>query len=513
MNETQELRRMPKGERCPECGNQKWYLQDGRRFCARGHQLEGFIQFDLGDEEDSGKQGTITRKQKVAREEEKRTLKGQAGKSLYLEALQFILRLQLSWLVKENGYREELETTVRDLWDLRIREFPDEKASQDGHLEIFSSQDVGDAGLEGVSSSSARAQSWKSERGLAWPMPGIRDTLALCYLGCCLLQIPTRIGEFQQWALSGHIPFRKAFEQIPQEMQDRMPPAYATHMKIPIREPLVPGQLHNAVLALATSFDYNYGLVFPQLNYVPILVQYARILCIPIETTIVAQTLREALSYDFSFPIKHKRVFPLQHPDIRLISLFTIAVKLCFPFDSAAVPLRVAGAPIQSSLDWSKWRPNRSTDTHESTKRIDISKVTPNDVVAMRPDDLDTYLDQVSSLIEKKNTNKIVEFFSRESHDQEDNPAPEVTDELLDKTLKKVLKAAVQISHQDDDTLEESIDTRTGYYTSFKDTSSMPATAKAFYQAAAHQSGLTLEALTRAVYMMERAIYVWQRDN
>lgn len=40
MNEPRELRRMPRGERCPECGSQRWYLQDGRRYCARGHQLE-----------------------------------------------------------------------------------------------------------------------------------------------------------------------------------------------------------------------------------------------------------------------------------------------------------------------------------------------------------------------------------------------------------------------------------------------------------------------------------------
>lgn len=40
MDERQELRRMPRGERCPECGSQRWYLQDGRRFCARGHQIE-----------------------------------------------------------------------------------------------------------------------------------------------------------------------------------------------------------------------------------------------------------------------------------------------------------------------------------------------------------------------------------------------------------------------------------------------------------------------------------------
>ena len=40
MEARRDLRRMPKGERCPECGSQKWYLQDGLRFCARGHQIE-----------------------------------------------------------------------------------------------------------------------------------------------------------------------------------------------------------------------------------------------------------------------------------------------------------------------------------------------------------------------------------------------------------------------------------------------------------------------------------------
>lgn len=60
-----------------------------------------------------------------------------------------------------------------------------------------------------------------------------------------------------------------------------MPAAYVTHLKEPIHEPLAAGQLHEAVLALALSFEHNYGLVFPELNYLPILVQYARLLCLP----------------------------------------------------------------------------------------------------------------------------------------------------------------------------------------------------------------------------------------
>lgn len=165
--------------------------------------------------EDSGKMGAVAKKQKAVREEEKRLLKGQAGKSLYLEALQLLLRSQLAWLVSEKEYPLQLETTVRDLWDLRIRGFPAEAAQEASSasgdkLEMFSSQMADANESKRPASSKSRAQSWDSDRGLAWPMPGLRDTLVLCYLGCCLLRIPTRIGEILYWANERHIPYKSA---------------------------------------------------------------------------------------------------------------------------------------------------------------------------------------------------------------------------------------------------------------------------------------------------------------
>lgn len=121
----------------------------------------------------------------------------------------------------------------------------------------------------------------------------------------------------------------------------------------------------------------------------------------------MAQKLREALSYDFSFPVKARRIFPLQNPEIRLISLFLVATKLCFPFDSDMNTVRTDKAPISSSIDWKKWRPNDSIDTTESTEsttRIDMKNITPNEIVALGPRELDAYLDQISHLVEKKST-------------------------------------------------------------------------------------------------------------
>ena len=183
--------------------------------------VQGFVQFDVGDEIDAGQIGQTSRKEKELREREKRHLTGQAGKSLYLEALQLILRNQIAFLVREKGHREEVETVVRDLWDLRIRGFESAKTDTDNEtgdeLELFSSQptktgDQSDDADEGgdILKSKARAQSWDPRRKGAWPMPRVIDTLALCYLGCLLLKMPTRIGEIFRWADDGHMPYKRA---------------------------------------------------------------------------------------------------------------------------------------------------------------------------------------------------------------------------------------------------------------------------------------------------------------
>ncbi|KAM3511665.1 hypothetical protein MY11210_004682 [Beauveria gryllotalpidicola] len=269
MNDSRDLRRMPRGERCPECGSQRYYLQDGMRYCARGHQVEGFVQFDLGDEAEAGMMGTVFKKQRAVKEKEKRQLTGEAGKLLYLEALQLLLRMQVLWLIEEKGHREELETVVRDLWDLRIRgatalgqgTAPD--ADAEDVLQVFSSQP---ATIEPTKlwTSKSKAQDWGTDRGLSWPMPSLSDTLALCYLGCYLLRIPTRLGELIKLANDRHLPYRNVFQQLPTEMQERMPSNYIKLLKSPMRLALEGAQWNLLLLSgeyampLVTDFTCQY---------------------------------------------------------------------------------------------------------------------------------------------------------------------------------------------------------------------------------------------------------------
>ena len=168
----------------------------------------------MGDAQDAGLMGAVARRERELRESEQRQLTGHAGKALYLEALQLILRGQVLFLVRDKGHSEELETVCRDLWDLRLRG-ANLHAAEDNRgqveLEMFSSQpSTEDEHPKAPYQKRARAQSWDPDRGQDWPMPTLTETAALCYLSCLLLRFPTRLGTMHKWITNGHMPFTRA---------------------------------------------------------------------------------------------------------------------------------------------------------------------------------------------------------------------------------------------------------------------------------------------------------------
>ncbi|RFU78395.1 eukaryotic translation initiation factor 5a [Trichoderma arundinaceum] len=481
-----EVRRMPRGERCPECGSQKWYLQDGLRFCARGHQIEGFIQFDLGDIEDSGKMGAVSRREKVPRDKGKRapTLTGQAGRDLYLESLQLIIRSQVAWLINEKGHREELETVVRDLWDLRIRGSnsglsDDVQGEED--LEIFSSEPPQESALKHWHPQS-RKQSWDPELGLRWPLPRVPDTLAICYLGCILLRIPTHLGEIIRWANGGNLPYKKCYHSLPQEMRDRMPAAYIKVMKLPFRSPVEGDELHRAVMDLVLSYHFNYNLVFPEINHIPELIQFAKELALPIDTIIMARKLTPILGYQFNFPTEKTANSRLDYPEIQLMALLVVATKLSFPFpDNTSIPqLQNASSLQMPTFDWERWRRGKDvlpTQQDTKTSKFDFDKVTPSQVVSMADDELDAYFAHVSSLIDVTNhqgENPITKFFPVEDVPASTAQVGELPPHDLDNAVKSLLSQT--LSYDKPNSMSR--------YEAFRSADHLSETATDFYKAA-----------------------------
>ncbi|KAJ6444244.1 eukaryotic translation initiation factor 5A [Purpureocillium lavendulum] len=481
MEDRRELRRLPRGERCPECGSQKWYLQDGLRFCARGHQIEGFIQFDVGEEEDSGRMGTIARREKEVRESEKRQLTGAAGKLLYLEALQLLLRSQVSWLIRVEGYREELETVVRDLWDLRIRgssalEPAVEEATETG-LELFSSQAPSEEDKPSWSGR-ARAQIWDPERGADWPMPRLPDTIALCYLGCLLLRIPTRLGELIHWVNRGDMPYKTGFHYLPREMQDRMPSAYVKVFKL--RSGLSGADLYKTVMDLVLSYQVNYGLVFPEVNFVSAFLHYAKALALPVECVVVAKRLAALLDSHFEFPVGSNKIRHIHHPEIHIFTLLIVSMKLCFPFDRSQASLLAVGDVPLPRFDWGRWKAGRgqtAADTDQLDKGIRFEEVTDTQVVDMSNKELDEYFAYLTSFTDKTNENPLTNFFPPVSTAGDIQSVPELSDEEMLEKSREVLSQAVLPPQDQAEALE------TAGYEAFYDMQDLSETARSLYTA------------------------------
>ena len=149
--------------------------------------------------------------------------------------------------MRKKGFHPELEVVCRDLWVLRVREFPglvgrrDEgkkgrrrsrgtgsgsegtgQGTSESELEMFSTQSSGGSEREGKGAATGgreegkgvkgrKRRSWKKE---VWPLPGVMDTLAIVYLGCVLRGEPVRVGDVWRWARNNQIPFLMAVSYL-----------------------------------------------------------------------------------------------------------------------------------------------------------------------------------------------------------------------------------------------------------------------------------------------------------
>ncbi|KAH7137126.1 ubiquitin family-domain-containing protein [Dactylonectria estremocensis] len=516
MDERRELRKFPRSERCQECGAKKWYLENGLRFCSNGHQVEGFVQYDNGDEEDAGKRGAVAKREKEIKDKELRHLTGQAGKNLYLECLQLILRNQLAWLVGSKGHREELETVTRDLWDLRTRgasSLVAEDAPQEGGLEMFSSQPATEELVKGVDNTKSRAQSWDPSRGPEWPMPKVFETLALCYLGCLLLRIPTGIGELCIWVNGGSMPYKRAYYDLPQEMQDRLPSAYTRALKLPLRAPLQGVDLHYTVMNMALSYYHNYGMVFPAVSETPILTTYTKLLALPVEAVVMARSIISVMKLGFQMPIHKSRLFVIDYPEILLISVAIVATKLTLPFGDGPHLLQIPGVDVGLRFNWDKWRDemDEADDLVAPDNEPSFDKVTADQVTSMTPGQLEKYFAHIASQIDKKNENAISRFFPSEDAPPLESPRHESTENEIDDRIRRILRGDIKAREEGDLSPEdEGASKRESTYDAFRAVEDLTETARGFYATAGRMAGLSLHEMVRAVYMLEQRILAWQ---
>ena len=110
---------------------------------------------------------------------------------MFLQSYQFILWKQCYILVHEKEFPGELEIVVRDLWALRLRILEERhglRPDSEREAKVYSSQ-TETTGSEG------ETEPDRSDRGRAEKdLPGLIDTLGLCYMGMMLLRLPVSMA-------------------------------------------------------------------------------------------------------------------------------------------------------------------------------------------------------------------------------------------------------------------------------------------------------------------------------
>ena len=216
MSSQVEFHRFSKKESCTEegCRSRKWYIEDGKKFCHRGHEQVGFTQTQR-DEDDWNNEGKKSRKKYEERGKAQTILSGREAHELYLECYQLVLWKQCSWLVTVKGFPKELETIVRDLWGLRLRVFSEENNDNEGYGSWMSMKDYSTSEGESGSNTTSGRSLWSGTRrksviDVKKKLPKLVDMLALCYLGILLMRLPTSLGEIFRWASEEEMLFTRA---------------------------------------------------------------------------------------------------------------------------------------------------------------------------------------------------------------------------------------------------------------------------------------------------------------
>ena len=252
----------------------------------------------------------------------------------------------------------------------------------------------------------------------------------------------------------------------------------------------------------------------------------------------VIKTLQGLLNFTFEYPTRlqaNKRKESLHLPEVQLMVLVVIATKLLFPFDRLARQPATAKEPGTQVLDWQLWvRAQAQFDHHQhiggKLGKDTIIHISDTDVLRLEPQQLDEYMDwyENSWLDSPRSVNPVADLFptsragpeeilsrsalaststsaSVAETDDESNDSEEALSTMLRTVMKNLLSAPVNPDRNDEKSA------RPGqWYRRYRWESTLPETARAFYELASQLAGISLRTLIRAVAVAEWRIAHWQ---
>jgi len=247
---------------------------------------------------------------------------------------------------------------------------------------------------------------------------------------------------------------------------------------------------------------------FPPLNAPMIMFKHVKDLLLPLDVYAAARRMGKLLEIDFSFPSTTGRHIAASSPEVQIISLIVIATKLSHPFDDIVrVPEKITD-PAVLTVDWGFWRDAIAEETPKGLRKGDEINIAENDVFAMKPAEMDQYLDWYQRTWiddrDPKLPEQILDLFPID-----ELPPDEQTQTVKDDTILEKIKEVQKnlIVHKPvppaEHTKKSNIVRPGSFYKFYRTVDDLDEKAKRFYQKAADNAGLPLEMLLRAVFSLE----------
>ncbi|KAK6343423.1 Pol I core factor CF [Orbilia blumenaviensis] len=344
-----------KGERCgiDNCRSRFYHLADGQWTCGSGHVQEGRL--DIREDEEyqprKGDRRIIERDDSQVVEE--KVFTGKRGLTLFLQAFQLVLRKQVAWLINEKKFPKEFQLIVRDLWTLRLESIFSERSSRAPSSSGYTSG-VDSEGTTGYPSG-AETASQRSTTPVSRPhsrtttrsrstsrgrhafskpketVPKLLDTISILYIAALLLHLPLEIITVHKWILEQDIVYFRAIKCLPADMLVKMEVRWKRKFEpkmMPTAE-----KIRKAAYLGIKYYSERFGIVVPRVAAEGLVVGWILGFGCPPEIYPAIFTLAEMIQSSLVYPPQARKYRLLNCPDIQLMALLVISLKLCWGLD------------------------------------------------------------------------------------------------------------------------------------------------------------------------------------
>ncbi|KAL8774009.1 MAG: hypothetical protein Q9194_004160 [Teloschistes cf. exilis] len=498
-------------ERCgiENCRSNQYFEDDGLIYCKEGH-LQRSIQETQEDQLDPGTPSRKKTQHKREREEKvSRIYRGPEALKLYLQSYQLILWKQCYALIHSMHLPAELEIVVKDLWSLRLRLLQSRVDTSTDEGPMFSSQVTSEVDTDGQQSEGRRERPSRSK-----VIPSLIESLGLCYIGMMLLKLPISIGDLHRWAYKEHVPYVRAVRYAILKADD----------------------IRKTVQELTVLYNHHFQVTLPALNHPLLLFKHIRDLALPLDLFVAVRRLAKLLHIDFSFPRARSYYKISSTPEVALMSLLVITVKLYHPFDSIDRHPRSLTEPGTLVIDWNRWSEvQKGYDARDTAGgklgRGNEIKVTETDIFNLSGDQIDEYLDWFEETwVDEERARKqprgypsqLLDMFPTGKPDGLTRPTVDIEQERLKdeealeaklQAIQGTLKPRQIISDKDAKYHEEPVARIGSFYQRYRKAEYLPATAKAFHETAASLIAVKLSTLLIAVGQIERKLIRWKEEH